>query len=137
RGPLGIEAPRAPEGTELLDSGTVGAATWYLLLAGRTADHEDLVEVFDFAERWAGDEYVAYREPDGRVCVTDVLRGADESDLRSLTASLRSWAAAVPDGRITVEAAGDLGVAVTGCGPGPDADQALVGSYGDSALTAI
>ncbi len=137
RGPLGIDAPQTPEGTELLDSGTVGAATWYLLLAGRTADHGDLGDVFDFAQRWAGDQYVAYREADGRVCVTDVLRGADESDLRSLTASLGSWAAAVPGDRITVEAAGDLGVAVTGCDPGPDAEQSLAGSYGDSALTAI
>lgn len=137
RGTLVVPAPEIPEGVETVDEGTLGASTWYLLLAARTADSAALDDVLDFAQRWAGDHYIAYRDGENRLCVSDVLRGADESDLRVLTSQLEQWSDAVPDDRVEVVPAGDLGVMVTACDPGPTAEQSLSGSYGHSVLRVI
>lgn len=137
RGALSVEPPTVPEGAEVLESGTLGAPTWYLLLAAHATDADGVTDALTFAQRWSGDQFVAYREADGRVCVADVLRGADEADARTLTTWLEAWRDTMPAGRIDVETRSGLDVSVTACDPGADADQAFGGYLASAAFTAI
>ncbi len=125
RGPLVSLQPTVPDGAEALGEGTLGAQTWYLLLAAHLEDPAAVNDALAFADRWAGDSYVAYRDPAGKVCVTDTLRGSDESATALLTIALRHWADTVPGGQIQVEAEGTDRVTVTGCDPGASADRGL------------
>ncbi|HET8931375.1 MAG TPA: hypothetical protein VFN21_12020 [Acidimicrobiales bacterium] len=135
RGPLVGPQPTVPDDVEVLDEGTLGAQAWYLLLAAHLDDPSAVNDALDFADRWAGDSYVAYRKPDGQVCVADVLRGSDESQTSRLVIALHEWANAVPGGHIDVSANGNESVSVTACDPGASAEQALTTSL-DTAVAA-
>ena len=121
--PLSGEVPQAPQGTQTLENGTLGAEGWYLLVAGRLSAGTG----FDMIDNWAGDNYVAFRKRNGQVCVTDVLRGADASTTQVLKSMLDKWAATIPGGHVDVKQSSDTLVTVAGCDPGASADQGLHG----------
>lgn len=137
RGPLVVSGPEVPDGAKKLDEGTIGAQAWYLLIAAHLDDAGSLGDALDFADRWAGDSFVAYRRNDGSVCVTDVLRGSDVSQTGLLSGALLKWKQAQPSGRIEVKADLSDSVTVTACDPGATADQGLDGDLDTAVTTAV
>lgn len=125
RGPLAVEAPVVPDGADRLDEGSLGAQTWYLLLAAHVDDPGRVTDLLEFADRWAGDAFVAYRKANRQVCVTDVIRGSADSQTVQLAAALESWAAGLPEGQVEVTRNGTATVTVSACDPGAEADQQL------------
>jgi hypothetical protein len=131
--PLVVPAPEAPADATKLDSGTVGAATWYLLIAGRL----DAQRAFSAVDGWAGDSFVTYRKANGQVCISDVLRAADETTAGSLLSMLQDWQSKVPGDHVkAIERDGDL-VNVTACDPGGSAEQGLSSGYDDVVQSAV
>lgn len=112
--PLSGGTPTAPDGTKELESGTLGAQSWYLLAASRL----DAPSALNVAGLWAGDNYVSYRKPDGKVCLTDIIRAADVPSATGLFEQLTNWSAKVPGKQVSVKQQGDDLVVVTGCDPG-------------------
>ncbi len=112
--PLSGGTPTAPDGTKELESGTLGAQSWYLLAASRL----DAPSALNVAGLWAGDNYVSYRKPDGKVCLTDIIRAADVPSATGLFEQLTNWSAKVPGKQVSVKKQGDDLVVVTGCDPG-------------------
>ncbi len=125
QGPLAVPQPTAPEGTEKVDEGSIGATTWYLLLGAHLESPDQMDTALDFAERWAGDHFVAYKTPEGQVCVTDVLRGSNEAQTGQLHRALQNWVATIDGDHVRVELDNFEHVVVTGCDPGPDTVQGL------------
>ncbi len=137
RGPLVGPEPEVPDGAEKLDEGTIGAQTWYLLLAAHLDGQNAHDEALGFVDRWAGDTYVAYRRSDGRVCVSDVIRGSDESQAVLLMGTLRQWRDAMPGGDVEVAPDGTVSVEVTACDRGPSTDQALRNDLASAVTAAV
>ncbi len=137
RGPLVGPQPEVPDGAQKLDEGTIGAQTWYLLLAAHLDGENARDEALAFVDRWAGDAYVAYRKTDGRVCVSDVIRGSDESQTVLVTGTLKRWRDAMPGRDIEVTPDGTVSTRVTACDPGPSADQAIRGDLATAVTAAV
>jgi hypothetical protein len=131
--PLVVDAPAVPADATRLDSGTVGAATWYLLIAERL----DAQRAFAAVDGWSGDSFVTYRKANGQVCISDVLRAADETTAGSLLGVLQAWQSKVPGDHIkSVERNGDL-VNVSACDPGGSAQQELSNGYDNVVQAAV
>ncbi|MBS1847170.1 MAG: hypothetical protein JST73_02745 [Actinobacteria bacterium] len=124
QGSLAVDQPPVPSGANVLDKGSLGAQSWYLLISGHLADPSEVAGALNFAELWAGDAFVAYRRPDGHVCVADAIRGATDSDGAQLAGTLQSWRGTMAGAKVTVDASGAV-VTVTGCDPGPSVQRGL------------
>ena len=130
---LVVDTPEAPDGATTIDSGTIGASTWYLLVAARL----DPERASSAIEAWSGDSFVAYREANGRVCISDVLRGADDTAAGALLDTLTDWRDQVPGGLVKkVVRDGEL-VSVTACDPGASAKQGLTEGYDRAVRAAV
>ena len=131
--PLVVDAPGVPAGATTIDSGSLGASTWYLLIALRL----DPERAFTAVDAWSGDSYVSYREANGRVCVADVLRGADDTAAGGLLDTLTDWRDKVPGDHVQkVMRNGEL-VTVTACDPGGPAQQDLTVGYDHAVQAAV
>ncbi len=113
--PVTVDEPAAPEGTEVLDGGSFGALSWYVMLSSRVDAHDAL----GFIDEWRGDSYITYREDD-RVCVAIRYEPA-EGGLDDAQALVEEWADAMPSDAATVTRSDDL-LEVRSCDPGDDAD---------------
>ncbi len=132
QGPLTGTEPEAPANTETLESGTLGAQSWYLVVAERL----DPAPATTLAKLWAGDHFVTYRKTNGTVCLTDVIRIGDPTDTATVTTVLNRWADTIPDHRVTVSSDGGNLVTVAGCDPGAAAHQGVTHSAALAAKTA-
>lgn len=130
---LVVGTPKAPTGAKELDSGTIGASTWYLLIAERL----DAQRAFDVVDAWSGDSFITYREANGQVCVADVLRSADETTSGALLDTIKEWRDKVPGDHITVKQSGGDLVTVTACDPGEPAGQDLPAGYDQVVQAAV
>lgn len=124
--PLTAQAPTVPPDAKQLDAGTIGAATWYLVLGQRL----DSQRAFTAVEVWAGDSFVTYLRPNGQVCVADTLRAADDNSANALIDTLKAWRGQVPGDHITITQQANDQVLVTTCDPGASAAQGLDAGYG-------
>ena len=137
RGPLVVPQPEVPDGADKLDEGTIGAQTWYLLLAGHRSESTTVADALASADSWSGDAYVAYRRSDGKVCVADVLRGSDESQTALLSGALQEWKDSVPGGDIEVDTRATDHVTVVACDPGASAGRGNPGEYAAAVTAAV
>jgi len=111
--PIDVHELDLPDGATKLDDGDFGATTWYLMLARRLDVHEAIAAV----DNWAGDAYITYSEPDGRVCVKARYEGKTQADTEQMYASLKSWLAADVTEGSKVEDLVNM-VDLTSCDPG-------------------
>lgn len=100
---------------EVVDEGTFGSPSWYLLLAERI----EPLEAFEAALGWAGDRYATF-ERDDRACVRVAFAGDTASDEEQMARALEEWADAMPAGAArTLQIDGRP--ALESCDPGADA----------------
>lgn len=97
-----VTTPPAP--LPPVDEGVFGAAGLLVLFPDATG--------FELAERWGGDRYVQWLEPDGRACVRIDLLGEDGADSDRYADALEGWAADHSDA--VVERVGET-VRLTAC----------------------
>ena len=124
QGPLTVDESDVPDGAEKISDGTIGAQSWYLLLAAHATGSNALDSPSTFANRWAGDAYVSYRKANGQVCVDDTIRGGDESQTALLAVALQTFEASLPSTQLKVHTTRNS-IRVTACDPGSSADQGL------------
>ena len=101
----------APEGAEVIDDGSFGPTSWYLVLAARLEPRVALAAT----DGITADGYVNYRK-DKTVCVSATAK-AEEKDLSELTSALKEWAARSPKGSAEVTAEDGM-VTLRSCDPG-------------------
>jgi hypothetical protein len=111
------EVPDPDDADVLLDGGDFGAASLYLVLAGRI----DLRESIHAAFGWGGDNYLHYLNGIGQSCVDLRVTGDTDDDTDELATALTDWAAAGPADTASAERHGDT-VTLHACDPGADAD---------------
>ncbi|GAB2685498.1 hypothetical protein GCM10027194_18940 [Thalassiella azotivora] len=101
--PVPVVAPAAPQGAEVLDTGSLGT---YLLTLLTVEDPQEWFWLEESVAGWAGDRYVTWVQGGGACTAADVVLD-DGRALEDLTAGLEPWVAA--GGAVTVTGA-----------PGPD-----------------
>ncbi len=110
-----LKPPQRPEGSDKVDSGELGALTWYLMLAERLPVREAL----SAADGWGGDAFVAYDEG-GTTCLKAQYAGRTRTDSRVMESALQRWVDAAPDAKAGVKGSGRF-VKFRSCDPGAGA----------------
>lgn len=112
-----VDAPPIDDGAEVVDEGSFGALSWYLVLAARVDPKEALTAV----DSWAGDSYKTY-EQDDRVCLAARFRGSSTDATTDVAALLEEWVAAMPADVASVSELDDRTLELRSCDPGVDAE---------------
>jgi hypothetical protein len=121
-----VAKPSVPKGAKSFDSGTIDAATWFIILTQRIAP----AAAIQAADAWNGDTYVVYTQG-GRSCVKDNVVATSAQGLASMQAALTQWAQAAPAGTASV-APGTNDLVVSACDPGTTAGTAPVATAQDA-----
>ncbi|MEJ5944613.1 hypothetical protein WDZ17_04815 [Pseudokineococcus basanitobsidens] len=115
-----VDAPTAPEGVEVLGSGTLGLFPLALLPQvaqagdeGYWLDPEDVV-----THAWTGDAWTTWVDPadDDRACTAVLVRLEDARGRDDLLDALGPWVADASDVGAALEPVGDGDLRLTGCG---------------------
>jgi hypothetical protein len=109
-----LPLPELAEGQELIDDGSFGVFSWFVVLSSRV-DPRAALEVVD---EWQSDSYVTY-DDGGTVCVKARFQGTTDDVTAEMADLLDEWAAAMPAGASSVTR-GDEFVELTSCDPGAD-----------------
>lgn len=123
---LGAQAPSVVAGETVVDEGTLGPLTWFLMLAEST----DLGTALHAAYGWGGDAYVMVQDGEQN-CMRIAYRADSAADLREMQGALDRWATAAPGVRREVSAVGEQ-LVVTACDPGIDVAIPLNGTPADA-----
>jgi hypothetical protein len=83
-----VVRPRLTDGEKKLDSGELGALTWYFMLGERVPIDDALAA----ADGWGDDSYVAYTQ-DGTSCMRASYVGRTPGATRDMLTQLRRWVA--------------------------------------------
>jgi hypothetical protein len=110
-----------PDDVDVLEDGSFGAVSWYLVLAERI----DPKVAFEAALGWNGDAFRAY-ERDGAVCVEAAFVGDTDADEDEMRSALEAWAASMTGTTAEVTDA-DGHPALKACDPGASVDLELSG----------
>ncbi len=110
-----LPLPELTDGQELIDDGSFGVFSWFVVLSSRV-DPRAALEVVD---EWQSDSYVTY-DDGGTVCVKARFQGTTDDVTTEMADLLDEWAAAMPEGASSV-ARSDEFVELTSCDPGADA----------------
>jgi hypothetical protein len=116
--PIDVPKPALEAGETEVDTGDLGAITWYLLLAERLDLHTALQAV----DGWGGDSYVVYRSQD-RFCVRAAFQGDDPSETAQMEQALSAWVATMPQASAALTRDGEI-LTLRSCDPGPDVSSA-------------
>jgi hypothetical protein len=107
----------APEAAEDATGDSLGALTWFAVLAGRI----DTAQAWAAVAAWADDTTEVFQEGE-QVCVRSEIVTRAGADSLLLAASLQQWAQAGPaEAGATVEVDGDGVITVLSCDPGSGA----------------
>lgn len=107
--------PQRPKGSDEVESGELGALTWYLMLAERLPLRDALAA----SDGWGGDAFVAY-DDEGTTCVKAQYAGRTRTDSRVMEAALQRWVDAAPEAKAGVKGNGRI-VKFRSCDPGTGA----------------
>ena len=125
RSPISIDTPSVPQTAKARQTGTLGATSLYLMLAGRIPAPVALVA----AEGWGGDSYVTYQVPSGTTCISLAIRTVDDPSSVALNDALAQWKSKLKSGDVTVKPGDDDTVTIDGCDPGVKADPGVSNPY--------
>jgi len=125
-----VPAPRVKQGEQRLDTGDMGAISWYVILAGHIDPHLALGAV----DGWGGDAYLTYKRR-GVSCVRAAFEGDTPADTAEMEAALGQWAKARPPGAASLARLG-RSVVVDSCAS--DQPESTNANYSESlALPAV
>ncbi|MFN8036310.1 MAG: hypothetical protein U0V73_10280 [Acidimicrobiia bacterium] len=110
--PKKVARPQLARGEKKVDSGTMGAIGWYVMLASRIDPKEALTAV----DGWGGDKYVSF-ERGKTTCVRAAYRGDTRRDTDEMHAALTKWVAAMPAHAGSLRRSGGV-VTLESCDPG-------------------
>ena len=128
RSPISVEKPAVPGTSQVQQTGTLGATSLYLMLAGRIPALDALYA----AEGWGADSYVTYRMPSGTTCISLAIRTIDDPTSVTLNEALTRWRSKLKSGEVTVKPGGNDTVTIGGCDPGVKADPGVSNSYAEA-----
>ena len=111
-----VDVPKLADGEKKIDSGQLGALTWYFMLSERIPLKTALAAV----DGRGGDRYVSF-ERDDKVCVRAAYVGASGADTTRMRSALQQWVATAPGSPAKVSNDGDH-VVLESCDPGTKAD---------------
>jgi len=112
--PIEVSKPALAGGETEVDTGDLGAITWYLLLAERLDPRTALRAV----DGWGGDSYVIYRSQ-GRFCVRAAFQGDDLAETAEMERALTAWVDTMPQASAALTRDGPI-LTLRSCDPGPD-----------------
>jgi len=112
---LNVIDPVLAVGETVVDQGTLGSLTWYLMLAEVT----DPATALRAAYGWGADRYVLARNGE-QTCLHVAYVAESRGDLNELRSALEAWVAAAPGVRRELGMLGDQ-LLLTGCDPGSSA----------------
>ncbi len=113
---LDVDVPKVGDGEKKIDSGQLGALTWYFMLAERLP----LLDALTAVSGRGGDGYVSFKR-DGNVCVRAEYAGATGADTTDMLSALQRWVAAAPGSPAKVSGDGAQ-LSFESCDPGTTAD---------------
>ena len=129
-----IEPPALPEGADamtedeqLVATDSLGALTFFMMLAARLDAHEAMAAT----DLLAGDLMLTYTQDD-RTCVALDVVAASGSDADDLEDALDRWADAMPPEAGATADRSDSTIEVRSCDPGEDVSMGIVGSPADA-----
>jgi hypothetical protein len=125
--PLSVDLPKTPAGAKRITSQgfTVGAVTWYVMLATYTDQKQALKATIG----WGGDAMRVYEQGD-RLCAALRFRGDTTTDAAQMESALTTMTKALPKNDPVLTRANDV-VDLTLCDPGtettlPKVDASLI-----------
>ena len=111
-----VDAPKVADGEKKIDSGGLGALTWYLMLAERLP----LLDALSAVGGRGGDGYLSFKRDDN-VCVRAEYAGTNAAATDDMLSALQRWVAAAPGSPAKVSRDGDQ-LTFESCDPGTAAD---------------
>lgn len=109
-----IGLPELRPGERLIETGDLGALTWYLALAERVDPQATLLAFDGF-----GSDSFATFEREGRVCIAARFQGDTNADNAEMLVALEAWRDAMPAGAVAVEREATF-IEFESCDPGPE-----------------